>query len=67
MQSIVYTKAPVCPKRLFQMRELLENTGWIHPRQSLKHGGVGQLVLQYWKIWKTTGDNKQQYPVCFAN
>ena len=50
MQSMIYTQAPVCQKLLFQMRELLENRGWIHPRQGLKHGGVGQLVLQFWKI-----------------
>ena len=49
MQSIIYTQAPVCQKCLFQMRELLESTGWIHPRQGLKHGGAGQLVLQFWK------------------
>ena len=67
MQSIIYTQAPVCQKCLFQMRELLESTGWIHPRQGLKHGGAGQLVLQFWKIWKTTDENKQQDPVCLAN
>ena len=50
MQSMIYTQASVCQKLLFQMRELLENRGWIHPRQGLKHGGVGQLVLQFWKI-----------------
>ena len=67
MQSMIYTQAPVCQKRLFQMHELLESLGWIHPRQGLKRDGVGQFVLQFWKIKKTTGDNKQKDPVCFAN
>ena len=50
MQSMIYTQAPVCQKRLFEMRELLESLEWIHPRQGLKHGGVGQLVQQFWKM-----------------
>lgn len=47
MQSMIYTQAPVCQKHLFQMHEFLESLGRIHPRRGLKHGGVGQLVLQF--------------------